>query len=191
MIYRILKGETNSLDTATQDDRFPKVIISEVGRIAVSDEGEFLSATSEMEPTTTVIEPLYTPFVALGVEEYELLFGRDFDTAIFMVGKGNFVVKSEISAPVLTGSINISGNAELVWDKSFETKSKVYRTELYLTGDLYSEFILIAEIDGASIPGDQSSYTDDTIVISNNYSVSYLVSNQNGSSNTLTLDGTP
>lgn len=187
MVYRLVRGERKLFSEAISGDRFPKVIYNNGSRTIARDAAEFVFVVAE--PGDTVVEPFETPFVTVSETDYDLVLGRDFDTCVFIMSNGNLVIKESVPPPVLSGELNIDGNAELEWEGSFETKSKIYRTTPYLTGDDYSEFILIAEIDGTNIPGATSSYTDDSVAPDPTQSVSYLIVNQNGTSNTITLDG--
>jgi hypothetical protein len=118
-------------------------------------------------------------------EDLELVFGSDYSLLIFRTNSESLVFSSPIPAPVLTGELNNEDNPVLEWTNSYQISTKVYRTAIY-TGQTPSEFILVGEVEGYSTPGGTSSY-EDTITLDVGDKVTYFVENENGMSNTITL----
>lgn len=186
MVHRFLKSEKTELEFVALDDRFPKLLLTKP-RVVTKTEGELAEIIVSLEPTTMVVEPLVTPFVTVDSVDYSLIFGRDFDTCIFTLTSGNYLAKEAIDVPELGGELNLENNASLFWTSSFEQDSKLYRTDVHPSAEDYSDFVLIAEIDGSRIPGFASTYVDESVVIPPGFSASYMVVNKNGISNILTL----
>lgn len=185
MIYRIAKGNKLTFATADGFNNFPKVVFTSPTTMEIVTTSDEFSSL-EVGSSTLTYEPSATPSVTVDEEDYELELGADFDTMILTTyTDGNLVLKKLIGAPDLSLELDENDNPSLEWTNTFSVKTKIYRTAIYPAGDdAPDEFVLVAEINGPAIPGDEGVYLDTAIELvseeEDDFAISYFVVNENG-----------
>lgn len=167
---------------------YPRVVSSN-GRLYIYIDEEGFSS-GEHDPEDVVFAPTSSPSVVIDGETYELSFGVDYDTALIVPPTGSsFIIKKTI-LPAELSATKVGVHPRLEWSSSYLSKTKIYRTGLFNPNNPSSDFYLVAEIDGAQVPGESNVYVDSqTSLFTSNLAVSYFLHNQHGYSNEVIVTG--
>lgn len=183
MISKTVHSQLVTKEETMVSSGYPKILFTTDGkRHVATTQGEFLAIEADSEDA--VIEAIASPSVTVASVEYPLVLGRDFDRCVLVSRTTSYVLNRPIPAPVLSVEFT-GGTIELIWTNTFDTKTKIYRTDSFVTGGMTpSKFTLIAEVDSPSIPQTTGYYADIAISIPFNKSVAYYIENNNGRSTT-------
>lgn len=163
------------LGDSGNDDLLPKIIYEADGSYTVLN-----NATEQTGYTETGTETMIRmPATDLGIE-----YGADYGILVMLSRSENLVFSRPLAAPtIVSATVDGNGNPTIEWDSAYLSPTKVYRTDVYTTGDTApSEYSLIAEVDGYTVSGGTSTYLDLGVTVTSGESVDYFVVNGNGSS---------
>lgn len=185
MIYKASSftrsSDVGSVLTDINNDNFlPKIVFFSDGT------QQFIRTTSEQTSYEASRDPATESSVIYPNTEIGLVFGDDYPTLILVNFDESLVFSDEIPTPTLTANLNVNNNAALSWGSSYQTPTKVYRTEAYTGGQSPAEYLLIAEVDGYTTSQGTSTFVD-TLTLNQSESVDYFVQNTNGMSNIVTV----
>jgi len=179
--------QTNDVSSVLNDEQLdsflPKIIFME------DESKEFLTTPFEQQTYEENRVPEDESFVVYPKNENGLTLGEDYSTLLFVSKSKNYVFHKDIPSPELSFSLNENNSPVLSWNRSFEIKTKIYRTEKYSIADgvIPSDFILIGEKDSTSVPGGTNSFVDEVMNIEEGTGVNYLIQNKNGTSNIISV----
>jgi hypothetical protein len=216
MSARYLYVNERTIGSISPDTGFPKLVFLPTGVRVITTVEEQTQAIVAAEATTVVWEtdPIYT---TVGATVYQLVMGRDFESAIFSPsshGKSPVIAKRLIPPPTLTiaefpnvlGKYNMSGSTwtltptdptvlstlkpTLSWTSAFDTTAEIWKSSKYTTGLPPTKLSRVALIPGVITPNSDGVYVDTSEVLSSDLkSIAYLVRNNNGSSSIVEVAG--
>lgn len=177
MAYQVVKMRPILFADASPTVRFPKIIMQDrVITYIIPSALVMLSGVPEwVLPDTITLEP---------EEDTEIVLGVDYETLLVELPTGGAtIVSAKIDAP----SLVYQGGLSFEWGSSYQTPTRVYRSEFLKAAPEDAPFHLIAEVDPVTTPGGSASFTDHSSLDFVNYTYEYFVSNRNGKSNTIRL----
>jgi len=171
------------LTNITNDNLLPKIVFFSDGT------QQFIRTASEQTSYEESRDPETESSIVYPNTELGLVFGDDYPTLILNNFDESLIFADAIPAPTLSATLNVDNNAALSWGSSYQTSTKVYRTETYTGGQSPADYILIAEVDGYTTSQGTSTFVD-TLTLDVSDSVDYFVQNTNGMSNIVTISRT-